>query len=295
MIDYRDFQQQAELDIQRAKELYQKNDYGFAAFSAQQGMEKYLKAYLLKRNLISEPKNLGHLQYDVVIKMLIDQFLLMKEDAANDVPIFGAFFDILLKSFDGYKNLIESMKTSNDKKITAWKSSLKIKLNQHEENISKGLDKELASVTSQAKVGVSKLMEILTSIPTDVMNSLSEQDKKLFSLFLSMPQLIDSDNPMKMIEEIMILIKPKLYGNSPNSMPKKDTDMIMRYFLLLWSLKWIDIVMDSYSHQEISRYPTEIDGLNSVDLYQKNKDALLELIQRISNACEEIKSELNRW
>src|SRR5690349_2754639 len=68
MLYWKSFLDQAELDLKRSKNLFESGDYGFSAYSAQQALEKHVKSYFYKLNLIDDdPQRFGHLPLSAII------------------------------------------------------------------------------------------------------------------------------------------------------------------------------------------------------------------------------------
>ena len=72
MTDYLDLIQYGSIDLQRSEESFKNGDYNLAAFCAQQSLEKYLKAYMVKFKIFENIQQLGHLQYPTIIEKMIN-------------------------------------------------------------------------------------------------------------------------------------------------------------------------------------------------------------------------------
>lgn len=61
---------QGKEDLKRSEILFEEGDIGGSIFSAQQALEKYLKAYLIKANIFSNPKKMGHLPFGAILGLV---------------------------------------------------------------------------------------------------------------------------------------------------------------------------------------------------------------------------------
>ena len=137
MIDYKDFMQYAEIDLDISKTLYKKKQYGSAAYHTQQALEKYLKSYFLKSNLIENTKDLGHLQYPEIINEAISIFENQRKKEENSNMI--KMLDASIEHYSIIKEMFTKVKQSQDKKILFWKASMGIELTANEKNMLQGI------------------------------------------------------------------------------------------------------------------------------------------------------------
>ena len=127
---WKEFQEQAKRDLEASSLLYQKGDYGNAAYHMQQGLEKQVKAVVLKMGLSKylRLKSLGHFQLPVIIKSmarLVHRILRQHPDNAT-----GELY-LLLNIFKKYGEAFTMIKKDENKKIV-WKDSLDIELTKEE-------------------------------------------------------------------------------------------------------------------------------------------------------------------
>lgn len=72
-VDWNEFRLQSIRDLQSCRLLYNEKDYGNSAYLLQQGLEKYVKAYLFKFDLfIGNPRKLHHLTLPKIWEILIN-------------------------------------------------------------------------------------------------------------------------------------------------------------------------------------------------------------------------------
>ncbi|MCV0392002.1 MAG: HEPN domain-containing protein [Nitrosopumilus sp.] len=291
MIDFRDFMQKAEYDLDRSMYLFKIEDYGFAAYSIQQALEKYLKAYLLKFNLVTEVHKLGHLQYFEILKEAITILENQKNDEKDENII--RVLESTIEHFTTLQTTFKKVEQSHDYKILFWKSSLGIKLNKNEQNILNGI--RIKNNTSTKKY-LSVLHNYLGS-PEFLANLLKKKIpvklKSKLPLFiidyLNAIKNNDQKNAKLILEKFMLEVKPYFYGTGPNSLSKDATDFMIKMKMIDTAFEWYEYGLLTFPHQEIGRYPTIIENTNSEILYEENKDKLLQLIQSITIICNKIK------
>lgn len=300
MIDYRDFVQQAEIDLDRSTKLFESKDYGGAMFSAQQGLEKYLKAYLLKLNIFSNPKELGHVQYGKIFESVIE-IISKREKIDGFTPILESLKNMLEK----FKNLAKNIETNPQVKILAWKESLKIPLTSNENSINQGLatsfreevnefENNMQNLISRGDVFDLSFLDGVdqSQIPENIKNTI-ELIKKLNNQFNEIFK--NSNSSSEMMKTMFEMMSQMSYGKGTNTLSKGKTDELMKGLVLLKSLNWFDMAMKTYPHEEISRYSTDIDNQTSIELYQKYSNNVGELITETKATCTEIKDSLQQF
>jgi len=295
MIDYRDFMQKAEFDLERAEIMYKKGDYGFAAYSVQQGMEKYLKSYLLKFNLVKDIHKLGHLQYSEIAGIIIEIFEDQKKKETDSDMI--KVLDATINNFKTLHRIFSKIQKSHDQKILFWKRSLGIKLNKNEENI-------LDGIRTESNTSANKYLSTLSNYLVSESFAKNLQKKKLpVKLKEKIPKFLieysnasrngDTNKARQIMNSFMATASPYFYGSGPNSLSKGDTDFMIKMTKMETTFDWSEYTLLLYPHQDIGRYPTLIDDKNSEELYEENKENLWQLIQEIRIICSRIKQNLS--
>ena len=157
---------------------------------------------------------------------------------------------------------------------------------------------------------VSKLqkstLEFLQSDPFGIQNidvrDLDEEQKfvigKINSIqenMMKAAKSIDSDiSEINMIrDDIGDVFEKYAYGSGRDSFSKEETATFQKYLKIWRSIEWMWVVIESYPHVVISRYPIQIDGKDPILLYEENKENLWKLIQKIKKTCLEIKESCN--
>lgn len=301
MTDYTDLIQYGALDLERAEKLFEDEDYNFAAFCAQQALEKHVKGYMIRFGIFKNVEQLGHLQYPKVIDKMIN-WMQHTTDESKDKK----YRKYMQKNIQFYKyilKLLEEIRDKSDKKIIFWKESLNITLNKHERNISNGIESEfLKYATELQKTSSEYMMTDVFGIHEVDTTKLNEKDKEFIEKLTSMGSNLQNATKTitanqhyatKAMTELEELVEMISYGTGKDALSKEDTIKIKEFIKLQKSLEWMWTVMNSYPHVIISRYPIEIDGKDSMTLYQKNKQDVWKLIQEIKEICSDIKKFCN--
>lgn len=295
MIDYRDFLQKAEYDLKVSEKLFKTEDYSSAAFSAQQALEKFLKSYLLKFNLVKDVQKIGHLQYSEITKESIRIFEKQKDIEESDETI--KVLDSNIKHFNILLSIFKDVQESHVHKILFWKSSLGINLNKNEKNILNGIR---VKINNSATKNLSVLLEYLNSesfLKQLLKKKMPVELKAKIPLFIReyiiATQRGDSHKMKIAMEKLMQAISPYLYGSGPDSFSKESSDLMIKIKMIDSAFEWYEYVLLTYPHQEIGRYPTDIEGTNSEILYCENKENLLKLIQAVKIICTKIRMSVS--
>ncbi|MGQ0794836.1 MAG: HEPN domain-containing protein [Nitrosopumilaceae archaeon] len=296
--DYRSFIEQANVDLERAEKLYSDgNDYGFAIFSAQQGLEKYLKAYLLKIELFHDPKDLGHLAFHSILKRIIE-FIQEMKNLDTKYPVFNFFIDAIIIYFENQRKIIEEIRNSKKLQKLLWKVSLGMQTHDMEEI---KIAKQLLSSLDKGKIechtallNVFKFMMITNPAPTIKLDEKTENEVLEMTAKIFLPILENKPATYDVSElygKLISIMKP--YWITSQMMDEKTFEIFIRFNDLIFTVNCITEMVFAYCHEQISRYPIMIDGINSRTLYKENKDRVLNLIQQIKEKCGKIQSKLD--
>jgi hypothetical protein len=296
MIDFRYFTNDAEEDFQTSLKFLQNNNPRKSAFYNHLALEKYLKAFFIKNQVINDPKEIGHIRYSVITEKIIE---VLKNDANRFLENKGyqTYVAISVKYLEKNKEVFKILESSQDLQISYWKQSLGIALTKHEENITTGMVQKL----------MQNLCDFINNLASDAQNSQNEPPVTMIknktvlndigNLFENYFESCKNDgienvDTLKFLEKLDYTMTPIYFGHGPDSMSLEDTNTIQRLFLLLSSVKWNEIAYTSYCHRQISQYPTIINGKNSIDLYNEHIPQLKQFISQTRSVCDEIKSQI---
>lgn len=293
MIDYRDFIQYAEIDLEISKSLFGKKQYGNAAYHTQQALEKYLKAYFLKSNLIENVQKLGHLQYPEIINEATNIF--QSQKSKEDNAMTKMILEETIKHYSGIKEMFTKVQQSQDNRILFWKASIGIELTKREKDILNGIrvtneknTSNFVSVISESvKTGdFSKIISDAGSIPSELKAGIPD----MLGDFVE--SIVKKDIKPGMREKFLSLLEPHLYGTGTDSFSKSESDTVIKISAIDKSFDWYEHVLLTYPHQEIGRYPTMIDDKDSYSLYEEYKENLWQIMEEIQSVCSGIRNSI---
>lgn len=303
MNDWEQFRNQARQDIESCEILRSKGDYGNSAYLLQQGLEKYIKAYLFKFQMFTgKPHEVGHLPIKAMWKKLFED--LERRIRASVNPEINSMFQQSTTIIKIITELFENIKNPKNRtlKMAFWKQSLNIKLNTNEENITKHereeLEKEFKRIMPMAESILAKI-----DSKTRFQNMTNDQRQKIEQVMAQMGMTLEDvskiiptiqnglQNTTSGMPDLFPLIKEIIKRNI------KISDSSALEFISILRLAWLftfrNEMVEAFTHEDIGRYPTEIDGKSSRDIYQTNVKNLDNFIERIKKACNEIESVLN--
>lgn len=292
MIDYRDFMQYAEIDLEISESLFEKEQYGNAAYHIQQALEKYLKAYFLKSKLIEDTQKLGHLQYPEIINEAIIIFESQKIKENN--PFTITLLDGAIEHYSYIKNMFTKVKQKQEKRILFWKASLGIELTSKEK-------KMLQGISSGNEHSTSKFIQLLKDAvaKTDFLEIIANAKSIPSELKVNLPKLLkemtvnlEENSGVIKGDKILTFLQPYLYGSGRESFSKTESETITKLSAISNSFDWYGDVLLSYPHQQIGRYPTKIDHSDSYSLYIEYKDNLGKIIQDMKIVCKRIRNSI---
>ena len=261
-------------NIERSRMLFGKGDLRYAVFSANEGLELCVKAYMLHYGIITKAVAAGHFPYPAAVKKMIET---TKSNIGRNPPNkkqLEQALDLLYnlqKAFDMMKN--------KDLQAQLWKSSLSIRLadNKREE-----FDKFWKAVSDWGAK--------MTQIQTGHQHPCEQTRDKC--IFVEQSKLIatasnvnkDKSSRREAYTSRSPLNNKKISGNDV-----LDTEQLFAQANMIILL---GVVAPSSAHQQISRYPTKLDGVDSQKIYAKHKDDVKNLLAKIYFAVEKILKHL---
>jgi len=282
---------QAQKDIKRARLLHEKGDYGFSAYSTQQALEKYLKAYIMKIGITKNPDNFKHLTYPKLFEEIVSDLKNQRLEPKNS-EIANNFLDTFIEFFHDFSEIIKGFEKSDPKKILCWKESLGITSNNEDKKILQGLEIELNKLKTKIFSGMMEFFNSISNLPTQANIDPVGVSKLIALLQRACQSLISNSNINleKELNELQVIVAPHLFGMKEDSISRKDSDFFLKFFGLVRTFQWIGEVIATYPHEEIGRYPIDIGGQSSSDIYEEQKEELLDLINSVELTCQQIKT-----
>ena len=292
MVDHKDWATHAQLDIERAEDLFEKKDYGAAVFSAQQALEKYIKAFLLKQGIFDNPKKLGHLPHPAVLEKIIEYFTHF-ETLGSNLGI-AQYIKSVKKYFENQVKLLKKIKSNQEYQIAFWKLSLGVKdFSDKEREIGRQMLSELDKNKEEVHNAEINANLSMQKIQSSQQYEMSDEDNQTYDKLVQDFISVDKFQKSKVFKEMLELVKP--YWIKFGLATEEDLEVFTEFGKILgvFDLNALTLMLLSYSHEQISRYPEEVDGKTSTEYYVENKDKVKERISKIKETCERIKSEID--
>ena len=268
-----EYLQYAQENIKTSRILFKEGYLRYAIFSANEGLELLAKAHMLRYKLIDRPKAAKHFPYPAAIKSVIKIFEsnIMKnppnrkqlEDALVQLPILEEAFDMVEK-----KQL----------EMPMWKSSLNIGLSDDERARDDEFWKKIGEWNEKMKQmqgGRQHPSKQGSGKPT-----LGEQAKFFEGV-------LEDYTKTRYRKDSRLL--PLLESRGTSRAKALDTGRILALAEL--SL-FVGVIVHSSAHQQISRYPTQIDGVDAREIYAERKDDVEKLLELIYLASEVLIKQL---
>ena len=298
--DWTSFYEQASRDQRGSKTLFQNEDFGNSAYHLQQCMEKYVKAVILKHKLYNDPQKLRHLPLRLLWKELRKIHSATLKHSCN--PHVAKWQHQFLQITDPIQAFYDSV--PRDLKIIIWKWSLEIPISEEEKTkiasekeklekirplcIEMGRDydyqfQELLQKIKQSPVKQRRRFE-------DFIRFIRQYFKfqKLEDESLSPQEIFTIQTPSNIATTLEDFNKLNPRGKSGIS-----KERLVLTLLVSWVFTFHDIILKTFTHESIGRYPITIDGESSSDLYKQHKGALLRLSAKVDVACKRLDEMLH--
>ena len=306
-MNWQDYSLQAQRDLKSCHLLYQNNDYGNSAYLLQQGLEKYIKAYLFRYDLfIGSPWKLGHLPLPTVWE-IFSQGVENKMEHSDKVT--KELFRNMSALIEIIANFFDRISDKKDKRLKhgLWKHSLQMNLNSQEEgvldNYKKQMEIELTPLISDV---YKKFMDVLLQIKPSITSN-PEKKKALEHLVNrvmgeSLDDLLNQDKyEQRNLREIADKT-PQFFNQLGllihevvNLADSKDLFLqsdFMKSLLIGWLFSIKDELMITYPHEDMGRYPLLLEGASTRTIYEQKSQELHELIIKGITACDRVEQML---
>jgi HEPN domain-containing protein/inorganic pyrophosphatase len=309
-MNWKEFQIQAERDLQSCKILRDNGDFGNAVYLLQQSLEKYLKAYLFKYALFTgDPKCLGHLQLHVLFSKLENDFV--ERIRNSDDMITKQMFTLSRPILNSAVKLFKKIKEDNLKKIY-WKKSLQLELTSEENTKIMSIEKELELVNKIPSISeTGQLLSVNTEelmknyqnpkmkkkIEDGIKNATGHEADKIINLLLQISSdaknIKNVDDLQKQLPSKLLAVLNDVQETLKSDKPKNESQIrTQRIVQVAWVFQFLEEIFQMFPHAEIGRYPTEIDGKSSRLIYLEKTKELDKLIEKIETVCHKIAQKL---
>ena len=308
IVDWNEFRLQSIRDLQSCMLLYQDEDYGNSAYLLQQGLEKYVKAYLFKFDLfIGNPRKLRHLTLPKIWESLIHNIQKKIDSSDKDAK---ELFQQSLQMIEIIAKFFKKIEDGEDVryKYAMWKHSLGVELNSQEKGVLKYFNDQMeneltpliaVSYTKFIKT-LARIMPLITSDPVKK-NALESLVKTITGK--SLDEVLDQ-NPYGAPQNLYeIASEMPAFFNQLESLiyeimkiTKGDESFLqtdfMKSLLIAWILSIKDELIFTFPHEDLGRYPVTIEGSSSRWIYEQKSVKLNELIIKGKNACDKVEKML---
>ena len=269
---YRD---QAILDLNAMRILYDAENYGNSAYHCQQSIEKMIKGVMYKHGL-KPPKN--HI-------VIIDLIEMIEEESKkiNEKPITG-----YVKTSKCIIKQIQEKQT----KLSWWRNSFVIENNKDHQRFCKILKKQISETPKHTKY-VKECVQKSKRIPTRIKRqNLRKNVDKFEKYFKQMKKHLDEKSELSVVSLALFHCNSRwlnLLSEATLYEPNKDDKRIIDLLILLgWIVNFSVPLLKIYSHEEQGRYPEIIDNESSLEWYNEKHLELRKLEEEIENACCEL-------
>lgn len=304
MLEYNseNFTERGRKDLLMSEDSFKNtSDFELAAYLAQQALEKFLKAYLLKAGLISNPKELGHIQIIALLSKLKDQIKNEKRNKPN-TDAFVKLIDQNLSLEGNLADFFDQLRRDQDKKVYWWKFSLNMTIDgiENDEDYKKFIDtmsnggaRVKKSFNTYVDTKLTPNMQKINQISPELASNAQQLSNTYSSSAddLSKKSLSTSNQNLK--NEIFNLFQQLKNLIESGKLPQISKDDLKKQYVLADILiNFLSIIMRLFPHEELGRYPALIDGKSSTKIYEERKEYLWDLIQEVKDDCNEIEKRI---
>lgn len=240
-------------NIKRSRKLFKESDIRYAVFSANEGLELCVKAYMLRYGIIDKPVTARHFPYMAVVDKMVE---ITKASIGNN-PANKDKLNEALDLLPTLKKKFDRMRKGSFQALL-WKSSLNIELTVDEEKC-----------LARFRKAISDWNEKMTQVAGGQQH-LREQGhdrcapSEKAGIFEAASKAAREQGGIKDDQFLPLNGGKKILRNG--ALYLGQLLAVVELFALL------DVIAASSAHQQISRYPTQIGGVDSRELYVKHKD-----------------------
>lgn len=304
-MEWKEFQEQAYRDLLSCKILRKENDFGNAVYLLQQSLEKYVKAYVFKYKIfVDNPKRLGHQPLKALFRELSNNTeRIVRQSTNTQTKIMFSKLDSTIKVVI---ELFNNIKDPDDPtlRIAIWKDSLGLPLNDKEKSILKELkvkwstnySSEISDIVDMFSVEIEKLKKLAKDpIKKQIVDKQLESTIGLsFDMILKI--LTELTENFKNLPENMNLdlgfLENMINALAQISSKNSSQNEFMKYIRSAWIFSLRNEIIQTFAHEDIGRYPTDIDGKSSLIIYAQRVSELDKLIDNVENTCKKINDVL---
>lgn len=208
--------------------------------------------------------------------------------------IANTYFQDVIDHFSNHLKLLEKIEKNESYQIVFWKFSLGIPVTDEERKIVISMLKNIDEGWDRFQESQQKLLQSFEQEPLQSQIQLSISDQTILMHLTN--QLVSASTTVaksKLYKQILALLKPYWIDS------KLITEQQYKHFeefselISVLDANALEVTLYAFSHEQISRYPKVIDGIDSIVHYRNHKDELEKLLNRIKQKCTEIKCWIN--
>ena len=261
-------------NIERSRKLFGEGDLRYAIFSANEGLELYVKTHMLRYGIIDKPTTAGHFPYIALVRTMAE---ITKSSIGNNPANKSKLEEALCLLPTLEKEFNRMQKRSFQ--ILLWKSSLNIELDDEEkkrlekfwETVSNWGNKMIQIQGRQQHLNGQRRDKCEPGEQAEIFEAASKAAREQGSIHTG-TQFLPLSGDKKTLRSSALYLGRLL--------------AVVELFILL------GVIASSSAHQQISRYPTQIDGADSGSVYVKHKDDLENLLAQIYAVTDRLLKQL---
>ena len=264
---WREFLNRSKRDLKMSDICCKEKDYELASYLLQQALEKSIKSYMLKNNIIDDPKQLHHLTLSGIFHIIKGKLEEGKRQNQKNIELMK-LFDQGIKLCQNYEKAFKPKKINDPKKkLPFWKYSLQISINKEEERDS--YEAFIARFKQDIEKGFDTFRKTSGDFPIPPKGCTSSIEEP------------KTKEALKVLREY--------YDNIISQIPSLK---ILRPLLLFTDSKLVDMIIKTFAHEDMGRYPTVVDGKISTELYAKNPSSIKNMIKDVRSVCLDLEKRI---
>ena len=287
------FEDDAKDAIKSMKDEYGNGNYGNSAYCCQQGIEKIIKAVLLRNEISRSPRYFGHAP---LIQLWNDMysgidFSKWPPEHAETIQQIGEIINDIFK---------KSLQSKSQLKTIWWKYSLGINLN-NDENQKLLLIKNKITDLQKNMIELNNYISSKYNINKEIKQAKRKKhlSQELLSCIDDIKQtMIKLSNTLTLDEIQKLSLLSFRFLKLVHKKNPRSRDMKVGFYkedvrplLTMWTFGFIKLLLKVYSHEDIGRYSRFIDKTTTKKLYANNKIKLKELEDEAEHAFMELREE----
>ncbi len=288
-MSWEDFYVQSKRDYKCSEILARNKYFENSAYLLQQCVEKSLKAMILKLDSRANPRDFGHLPLIGLLGQLNNQFhRTYRHSQDKNIKIAMRQVAFIVPKLQAVLRYIK-----NEGWEAGWTKSLGIKFSGKEHTAMTRLIEDL-------KIVQESMMQKIYPVFEDYRISLTQQSGSSLLARLLLPlttiklQLDKSSGTYRVVNSVNgcevnmyeLLLPPFICMYNVLQNEGKSTEELSLLIIAMFLGTHTDIMIDTFAHEAIGRYPCTIGGKNSISLYEAHSDNLKQLSKKVKKHLE---------